>query len=100
MKTRTRHYSSQLNVLFILTSLFIALCLFIPVWQSAVSSQLKIKLAKQESFVNGLQDQQTTLKAGIESQKTPEYLSQMASANNIVFSQIPSQSAGTVASSL
>ena len=91
--------SAQVNILFILTTLFIALCLFVPVWQSAANTQLKKILAREENLVSSMEEQKMVLTASVEMQKTPEYVIKTASAKNINFSQISSQEAGAVASS-
>ncbi len=99
MRNSNNTVSTKVGILFILASMFIALCLFVPVWQSASSSRLEKMLAKEEILVNTLEEQKTLLTASIETQQTPEYVMKAARAMNIQFSQIPSQEAGAVASS-
>lgn len=94
-----RKVSAQIGMLFVLTTVFIALCLFVPVWQSAQNTQLKMLLAKEETRVSSMEEQKMLLVASVEMQKTPEYVMKTASARNINFSQIPSMEAGAVASS-
>lgn len=98
MRNSKNSVSAQISMIFILTSLFISLCLFVPVWQSATSSKLETILAKENTLVNSLEEQKMVLTASIESQQTPEYIMKAASAKNISFSQISSKEAGAVAS--
>ena len=100
MRTKKNEISVQVNVLFVLTAIFIALCLFIPVWQSAVSADLSKSLAKEEKKLDVLQDQKTVLKAAIEKQSNPEELMKRASLLNIDFTQISAQQKSVFASSL
>ena len=99
MRSNKNTVSTKVGILFVLTTLFMALCLFVPVWQSASSSRLEKLLAKEEVLVNTLEEQKTVLRASVETQQTPEYVMKAAKAMNISFSQIPSQEAGAVASS-
>lgn len=94
---RTRE-GNQKAVLFVLVALFVTLCLFVPVWQSAVSSQLKANLAKSVARVAAKEDQKMTLKASISKQMTPEYLIENARAYNLAFTQISSTGTTAVAS--
>lgn len=99
MENRKNSTSFQIGFVFVLTTLFIALCLFVPVWQSATSSKLEKMLAKEEVLVNTLEEQKMVLTASIESQQTPEYVMKTASAKNLSFSQISYKEDGAVASS-
>lgn len=95
---RTRNTNENKTVLLVLVSTFMILCLFVPVWQSAVSSQLKTELARATSEVARMEEQKMTLRAGISTQMTPEYLIEMAKVNNLSFTQIASTGATAVAS--
>jgi len=74
------------------------LSLFVPVWQSAVSTQLKSELAKVNAEVTAKEEQKMTLRAGISKQQTPEYLIEMARAQDLSFKQISSTGVTAVAS--
>lgn len=100
MKTKRNRVSMQINILFVLTTMFIALCLFIPVWQSSVNADLTKALAKEEKKLDVLQDQKTVLKAAIEKQTNPEELLKRASLMNVDFTQISAQQKSVFASSI
>ena len=99
MKNKSSTVTSRVEILFVLTTIFIALCLFVPVWQSAVSSRLAKQITGEERTYAALVNQKVTLQASIEKQKSPEYVRKTASARNISFVQISGQEASVVASS-
>lgn len=95
---KTRNNTENKSLLLVMVLAFVMLCLFVPVWQSAVSSQLKTELVRASSEVAAKEEQKMTLRAGISKQMTPEYLVQMARVRDITFTQISSTGATAVAS--
>lgn len=95
---KTRNNTANKSILLIMVSTFMLLCLFVPVWQSAVSSQLKTELVRASSEVAAKEEQKMTLRAGISKQMTPEYLIEMARVRDLSFTQISSTGATAVAS--
>ena len=86
------------RVLVVITILFINLCLMIPVWQSAVNSQLRFKLAQTEEELKEKEEQKMVLLANIAKQTTPEYLIEQSVIQNLVFTQISSETSSLIAS--
>ena len=86
------------RVLVVITILFINLCLMIPVWQSAVNSQLRFKLAQSEEELREKEEQKMVLLANIAKQTTPEYLIEQSEIQNLVFTQISSETSSLIAS--
>lgn len=86
------------RVLVVITILFINLCLLIPVWQSAVNSQLRFKLAQTEEELRDKEEQKMVLLANIAKQTTPEYLIEQSLIQNLVFTQISSETSSLIAS--
>ena len=86
------------RVLVVITIIFINLCLLIPVWQSAVNSQLRFKLAQTEQELREKEEQKMVLIANIAKQTTPEYLIEQSIMQNIVFTQITSETSSLIAS--
>ena len=86
------------RVLVVITILFINLCLLIPVWQSAVNSQLRFKLAQTEEELRDKEEQKMVLLANIAKQTTPEYLIEQSEIQNLVFTQISSETSSLIAS--
>ena len=86
------------RVLVVITILFINLCLLIPVWQSAVNSQLRFKLAQTEEELRDKEEQKMVLLANIAKQTTPEYLIEQSLIRNLVFTQISSETSSLIAS--
>ena len=86
------------RVLVVITILFINLCLLIPVWQSAVNSQLRFKLAQTEQELKEKEEQKMVLLANIAKQTTPEYLIEQSVIQNLVFTQISSDTSSLIAS--
>ena len=82
----------------VITILFINLCLLIPVWQSAVNSQLRFKLAQTEEELRDKEEQKMVLLANIAKQTTPEYLIEQSVIQNLVFTQISSETSSLIAS--
>ncbi len=60
------------RVFVVITIVFINLCLLIPVWQSAVNSQLRFELAQSEQELREKEEQKMVLIANIAKQTTPE----------------------------
>ena len=100
MKSRKKNTSVQINILFILTTLFIALCLFLPVWQSTLSEDLKISLAKEEKKLSTLQDQRTVLQASIEKNKSADEVLKRAGLINLDFSLLKTARSNVFASTI
>ncbi|MBR4121338.1 MAG: hypothetical protein IKT95_06265 [Spirochaetales bacterium] len=86
------------RALVVITILFINLCLLIPVWQSAVNSQLRFKLAQTEEELRDKEEQKMVLLANIAKQTTPEYLIEQSLIQNLVFTQISSETSSLIAS--
>ena len=86
------------RALVVITILFINLCLLIPVWQSAVNSQLRFKLAQTEDELREKEEQKMVLLANIAKQTTPEYLIEQSLIQNLVFTQISSETSSLIAS--
>ena len=86
------------RALVVITILFINLCLLIPVWQSAVNSQLRFKLAQTEEELRDKEEQKMVLLANIARQTTPEYLIEQSEIQNLVFTQISSETSSLIAS--
>ena len=86
------------RALVVITILFINLCLLIPVWQSAVNSQLRFKLAQTEEELRDKEEQKMVLLANIAKQTTPEYLIEQSLIQNLVFTQISSGTSSLIAS--
>ena len=86
------------RVLIVITILFINICLLIPVWQSAVNSQLRWKLAQTEEELKEKEEQKMVLVANIAKQTTPEYLIEQSIMQNITFTQISSETSSLIAS--
>ena len=86
------------KTLVIITILFINLCLMIPVWQSAVNSQLRVELAQSEEELREKEEQKMVLLANIAKQTTPEYLIEQSEIQNLVFTQISSETSSLIAS--
>ena len=86
------------RVLVVITILFINLCLMIPVWQSAVNSQLRFELAQSEEELREKEEQKMVLLANIAKQTTPEYLIEQSEIQNLVFTQISSETSSLIAS--
>ena len=86
------------RALVVITILFINLCLLIPVWQSAVNSQLRFKLAQTEEELREKEEQKMVLLANIAKQTTPEYLIEQSLIQNLVFTQISSETSSLIAS--
>ena len=86
------------RALVVITILFINLCLLIPVWQSAVNSQLRFKLAQTEEELRDKEEQKMVLLANIAKQTTPEYLIEQSVIQNLVFTQISSETSSLIAS--
>lgn len=86
------------RVLVVITILFINLCLMIPVWQSAVNSQLRFKLAQTEEELKEKEEQKMVLLANIAKQTTPEYLIEQSVIQNLVFTQINTETSSLIAS--
>ena len=82
----------------IFTIILINLCLLIPVWQSARNSQLQWQLAQSEQLLREKEEQKMVLAASIAVQTTPEYLIEQSAAQNLVFTQIGSETASMMAS--
>ena len=86
------------KTLVVITILFINLCLMIPVWQSAVNSQLRFELAQSEEELREKEEQKMVLLANIAKQTTPEYLIEQSEIQNLVFTQISSETSSLIAS--
>ena len=86
------------RALVVITILFINLCLLIQVWQSAVNSQLRFKLAQTEEELRDKEEQKMVLLANIAKQTTPEYLIEQSLIQNLVFTQISSETSSLIAS--
>lgn len=86
------------RVVIVVTILFINICLLIPVWQSAVNSQLRWKLAQTEEELKEKEEQKMVLVANIAKQTTPEYLIEQSATQNLVFTQINGESSSLIAS--
>lgn len=86
------------RVLIVVTILFINICLIIPVWQSAVNSQLRWKLAQTEEELKEKEEQKMVLVANIAKQTTPEYLIEQSATQNLVFTQINVETSSLIAS--
>lgn len=82
----------------VMTILFINFCLLIPVWQSASNTQLRWQLAQSEQLLKEKEEEKMLLSASIARQTTPEYLIEQSAAQNIVFTQIGSDSVSRIAS--
>lgn len=82
----------------VITIVFINLCLLIPVWQSAVNSQLRFELAQSEQELREKEEQKMVLIANIAKQTTPEYLIEQSIMQNITFTQISSETSSLIAS--
>ena len=87
------------RVVIVVTILFINICLLIPGWQSAVNSQLRWKLAQTEEDLKEKEEQKMVLVANIAKQTTPEYLIEQSATQNLVFTQINTETSSLVASS-
>ena len=86
------------RVFVVITIIFINLCLLIPVWQSAVNSQLRFELAQSEQELREKEEQKMVLIANIAKQTTPEYLIEQSIMQNITFTQISSETSSLIAS--
>ncbi|MBR6085099.1 MAG: hypothetical protein IKP61_05755 [Spirochaetales bacterium] len=86
------------RVFVVITIVFINLCLLIPVWQSAVNSQLRFELAQSEQELREKEEQKMVLIANIAKQTTPEYLIEQSIMQNIIFTQISSETSSLIAS--
>ena len=86
------------RVFVVITIIFINLCLLIPVWQSAVNSQLRFELARSEQELREKEEQKMVLIANIAKQTTPEYLIEQSIMQNITFTQISSENSSLIAS--
>ena len=86
------------RVFVVITIIFINLCLLIPVWQSAVNSQLRFELARSEQELREKEEQKMVLIANIAKQTTPEYLIEQSIMQNITFTQISSETSSLIAS--
>ena len=62
----------------IFATLFLGLCMVIPVWQSAVSTRLALRINVVNSEIVALEEQKTQVKAQIERMTDSEYLRQVA----------------------
>lgn len=82
----------------VVTIMFINFCLLVPVWQSASNTQLRWQLAQSEQLLKEKEEQKMVLSASIARQTTPEYLIEQSAAQNIVFTQIGSDSVSLIAS--
>ena len=100
MKTKRNELSAQINLVFILTAVFIALCLFLPVWQGAASEDLSVSLAREEKKLDTLQDQRAVLLASIERELSPEEIMQRAKSMNLTFAQIRAERPDVLASNI
>lgn len=89
MCSKKRTASNQVNIVYILTAFFIALCLFLPVWQSSVSAKIEKKLALQEKTLSMMNEQKMVLQASVEQQSTPEYVVHSAKAKDLGLVQLP-----------
>ena len=85
------------KAMIVMTILFINICLLIPVWQAARNSQLRLELAGTEQQLREKEEQKMLLSASIARKTTPEYLIEQADVQNIVFTQIRSESSSLVA---
>lgn len=86
------------RVFVVITIVFINLCLLIPVWQSAVNSHLRFELAQSEQELREKEEQKMVLIANIAKQTTPEYLIEQSIMQNIIFTQISSETSSLIAS--
>lgn len=86
------------RVVIVVTILFINICLLIPVWQSAINSQLRWKLAQTEEELKEKEEQKMVLVANIAKQTTPEYLIEQSATQNLVFTQINTETSLLIAS--
>lgn len=86
------------RTLVLFTIILINLCLLIPVWQSARNSQLQWQLAKSEQLLRDKEEQKMVLAASIAVQTTPEYLIEQSTEQNLVFTQIASETSSMMAS--
>lgn len=86
------------RTLIIFTIILINLCLLIPVWQSARNSQLQWQLAQSEQLLRDKEEQKMVLAASIAVQTTPEYLIEQSTEQNLVFTQIASETSSMMAS--
>ena len=86
------------RVVIVVTILFINICLLVPVWQSAVNSQLRWKLAQTEDELKEKEEQKMVLVANIAKQTTPEYLIEQSATQNLVFTQINTETSSLIAS--
>ncbi|MCQ2398420.1 MAG: hypothetical protein MJ052_03860 [Sphaerochaetaceae bacterium] len=82
----------------IVVAAVLTVCLFVPVWQSAVCAQLSRSIEIADRNIALMEEQGLILKSRIAKQMTPEYLIEQASVRNISFSQIESAYSTTVAS--
>ena len=81
----------------VMTILFINTCLLIPVWQSARHTQLNREIALTEQLLREKEEEKMVLSASIARKTTPEYLIEQAAVQNIVFTQIGTETSSLVA---
>lgn len=62
----------------IAATLFLGICMIIPVWQSSVSTRLSLKINVVDTEIVALEEQRTQVKAQIERMTDSEYLRQVA----------------------
>ncbi len=86
------------RIVILFTIVFINVCLLIPVWQSATNTQLNWQLAQSEKLLKEKEEEKMLLSASIASKSTPEYLIEQSEAQNLVFTQINSESSSLMAS--
>jgi len=72
----------------VISVLVIGICIVVPVWQSAVNSQLESKISSVQAEIFGYETSKMRIEADIAKRTTPEYIVEAAIRQNINFSQI------------
>ena len=66
----------------------IGMCLVVPVWQSAVNTELEMRISSVRNEISGYETSKMALRADIANLTTPEYIVEAAIRQNINFTQI------------
>jgi len=86
---RTSEGKSKGKVFLITVAMFaVGICLVVPVWQSAVHTQLVARINGIQAKISSYERTRMTVQADIAHRTTPEYLIEQAVHQNINFARI------------
>lgn len=86
MNTQTKSSAAVIGT--VIAVLIIGMCLFVPVWQSAVNTELEMRINSVRDEISSYETSKMALRADIANLSTPEYIVEAAIRQNINFTQI------------